>query len=71
MPFLNIQLIRGRTIEQKRMLVANVTKAVCESIDTVPSKVRIVLSEMDAEDCATAVVLLADKNESHCKYSKK
>lgn len=71
MPFLNIQLMKGRTIEQKRTLVASVTKAVCESIDTVPAKVRIVLSEMDAEDCATAGILAADKDESHCKYAKK
>lgn len=63
--------MRSRTIEQQRMLVANVTKAVCESIDTPPSKVQMVLLEMDAEDCATAGILLVDKDESHCKYSKK
>ena len=54
MPFLNIQLMKGRTIEQKRKLVASVTKAVCDSVDVVPEKVRIVLSEMEAEDCAIA-----------------
>ena len=71
MPFLNIQLMKGRTIEQKRQLVATVTKAVCESIDTKPEKVRIVLSEMSSEDCAVAGVLISDKDESHCKYGKK
>jgi 4-oxalocrotonate tautomerase len=61
MPFLNIQLMKGRTIEQKRKLVSSVTKAVCESVDVVPEKVRIVLSEMEAEDCAIAGILVVDK----------
>lgn len=70
MPFLNIQLMKGRTIEQKRKLVSSVTKAVCESIGAAPEKVRIVLSEMEAKDCATAGVLVADKDDSY-KYEKK
>ena len=36
--------MKGRTIEQKRKLVASVTKAVCDSVDVVPEKVRMVLS---------------------------
>jgi 4-oxalocrotonate tautomerase len=71
MPFLNIQLMKGRSLEQKRKLVASVTKAVCESIDSVPEKVRIVLSEMEADDCAVGGELIIDKDESHCKYVKK
>jgi 4-oxalocrotonate tautomerase len=61
MPFLNIQLMKWRTIEQKRKLVSSVTKAVCESVDVVPEKVRIVLSEMEAEACAIAGILVVDK----------
>ncbi|MDP4709166.1 MAG: 2-hydroxymuconate tautomerase family protein [Rickettsiaceae bacterium] len=61
MPFLNIQLMKGRTIEQKRQLVSSVTKAVCESVDVAPEKVRVVLSEMEAEDCAIAGVLVIDQ----------
>jgi 4-oxalocrotonate tautomerase len=71
MPFLNIQLMKGRTVEQKRALVSNVTKAVCESIDTIPSKVRIVLHELEPEDIAVGGVLNSDRDESHCNYNKK
>jgi len=71
MPFLNIQLMKGRTIEQKRDLVSSVTKAVCESLDVTPKKVRIVLLEMNEEDCATGGVLLMDKDKSCCAKNTK
>jgi 4-oxalocrotonate tautomerase len=71
MPFLNIQLMKGRSLEQKRKLVESVTKAVCESIDSTPEKVRIVLSEMEADDCAVGGVLVVDKDDSYYKYGKK
>ena len=70
MPFLNIQLMKGSTLDQKRKLVESVTKAVCDSVDSTPDKVRIVLSEMDAEDCAIAGKLVVDKDDSYCRYGK-
>ena len=70
MPFLNIQLMKGRTLDQKRELVKSITQAVCDSIDSTPDKVRIVLSEMDAQDCAVGGKLVVDKEDSYCKYGK-
>lgn len=60
MPFLNIQLMKGRTVEQKRKLVESVTKAVCDSVDVAPEKVRIVLADIEVENYAIAGKLAVD-----------
>ena len=52
----------GRTLEQKRKLVAEVTKVVCETIDAKPEKVRIVLSDLEPESHAVGGVLSVDKD---------
>lgn len=61
MPIVNIHLIEGRTLEQKRALVENVTKAICESVDAPPESVRIILSDMKKQDYAVAGQLYCDK----------
>ncbi|NRB10826.1 MAG: tautomerase family protein [Rickettsiaceae bacterium] len=62
MPLINIQMKSGRTLEQKRKLVAEVTKVVCETIDAKPEKVRIVLSDLEPESHAVGGVLSVDKD---------
>jgi len=49
MPIAEIHLLEGRTVEQKRMLIAKVTQAMCESVDVKPELVRIILHEMPKE----------------------
>lgn len=61
MPFLNIQLMTGRTLEQKKKLVSAVTKAVCDSLDVEPAKVRIILAEIELENYAVAGKLAVDR----------
>lgn len=61
MPIVHIHLIEGRTLEQKRKLVQKVTKAVCESVDTPPEAVKIILSDMARHDYAEAGVLYSEK----------
>lgn len=49
MPICQIHLMEGRTVEQKRALIASVTDAICNSLGSRPESVRIIISEMPKE----------------------
>jgi 4-oxalocrotonate tautomerase len=61
MPIVNINLIEGRTLEQKRELVAAVTEAICKTVNVTPDHVRIILQDMAKHDYAVAGTLNCDK----------
>ncbi|HEY8190751.1 MAG TPA: 4-oxalocrotonate tautomerase [Micavibrio sp.] len=61
MPIVQIQLIEGRSIDQKRALVKKVTDAVCEAVNVKPEAVHIALTDMKKEDYADAGVLFCDR----------
>ena len=61
MPIIQVNLLEGRTTDQKRKLVANVTEAVVKSLDVKPDAVRIILQEMARDDYAIGGVLAMDK----------
>lgn len=60
MPIVQIHILEGRTVEQKRNMVDGVTKAICESLSVAPEKVRIIISNMENEDFAVAGKLVID-----------
>ncbi|HME44580.1 MAG TPA: 2-hydroxymuconate tautomerase [Syntrophorhabdales bacterium] len=61
MPIIQVHLLEGRTTDQKRKLVANLTEAVVKSLDAKPDAVRIILHEMARPNYAIAGVLTVDK----------
>jgi 4-oxalocrotonate tautomerase len=61
MPIIQVHLFEGRTVDQKRKLVASMTDAVVKSLDIKPEDVRIILEDMARHDYAIAGVLAADK----------
>ncbi|MGD0489666.1 MAG: 2-hydroxymuconate tautomerase, partial [Syntrophorhabdales bacterium] len=61
MPIIQVHLIKGRTVDQKRKLVANITDAVVKSLDVKNEDVRIILQEMAKDDYAVAGALVMDK----------
>lgn len=63
MPIVQIHLIEGRTVEQKRALVRKVTDAVCESVNVTPEHVKIILSDMARHDYAIGGVLKLDESK--------
>ncbi len=63
MPIIHVHLFEGRTIEQKRKLVATVTDAVVKSLDVTPEKVRILFHDMAKHDFAVAGTLVIDRKE--------
>jgi 4-oxalocrotonate tautomerase len=62
MPIIEVHLLEGRTVEQKRNLVGQMTEAVCRSLGTRPEQVRIILSEMPNEAYAIAGKLVCDRD---------
>jgi len=61
MPTLRVELMEGRTVEQKRALVQALTKAVVETLATKPEAVDILLYDIKRSDWATAGELWSDK----------
>lgn len=61
MPVVQIHLIQGRSVEQKRMLVKKITEAVCESVNVPAESVHVMLTDMKREDYGDAGVLHLDR----------
>jgi len=50
MPIIEVNLFEGRSVDQKRQLIAAMTDAVVESIAVPRENVRIILRELDKDD---------------------
>ncbi|MFM7390104.1 MAG: 4-oxalocrotonate tautomerase [Vampirovibrionales bacterium] len=61
MPLITVELLPGRSVEQKRAYVAEVTRLTCDILKCPPEAVRVRLSEMQPEDYAIGGVLYVDK----------
>ena len=46
MPIINVGILEGRTVEQKRELVSEITKVVCKCVNTTPEKVTVVINDI-------------------------
>jgi 4-oxalocrotonate tautomerase len=61
MPSIQITMLKGRTIEQKRKIVERLTDALAEEANTPKEGVVVTILEVDREDYARGGVLMADK----------
>ena len=61
MPLVQVTMLKGRTIEQKRKLAGRITDAMVEEAKAIREAVVITFIEITREDYANAGVLLADK----------
>lgn len=61
MPVIQVHLIQGRSVDQKRMLVKKITEAVCESVNVPAESVHVMLTDMKREDYADAGILHLDR----------
>ena len=61
MPSIQITMLKGRTIEQKRKLVERVTDALAEEAKTPKEGVVVTIIEVEREDYARGGVLMADR----------
>src|SRR5581483_1534881 len=61
MPHVQITMLTGRTIEQKRRIVQRLTELLCEELQAKPEAVVITLVEVPRENYARGGVLKADR----------
>jgi len=61
MPLVQITLLKGRTVEQKRKVAERITQVMVEEAKATKEAVVITFVEVSREDYASAGVLLADK----------
>lgn len=60
MPILQIEILKGRTLEQKREMVKKVTDVVSETLNCPKEAVRIIIREMEFDNFAHAGKLRSD-----------
>ncbi|MGQ0699611.1 MAG: tautomerase family protein [Panacagrimonas sp.] len=61
MPIIQVHLLEGRSVAQKRAMIAAVTDAVVGSLDVSPDSVRIIIDEMHPEHFALAGISAGEK----------
>jgi len=61
MPIVQVELLEGRTLEQKRLLVEKVTQAIVDSIGAPAENISIIIRDMSKENYANAGKLACDK----------
>ena len=61
MPIIQVNLIEGRTVDQKRKLVVEMTRAVVDALEVKAEDVRIILQDMAKHDYAVGGVLVRDR----------
>jgi 4-oxalocrotonate tautomerase len=50
MPLVQVTMVAGRTVEQKHKLIAAVSQAVADSLDTPIERVRVAIYEVSADE---------------------
>ncbi len=50
MPFIQVTLLEGRSVEQKHALIRRLTEAVAEEVGGDPQRIRVALYEVSADD---------------------
>lgn len=61
MPVVNIKIVEGRSVEQKRAMSKAVTKAIAETIGVAESAVWISIEDLKPENLAQGGELRCDK----------
>lgn len=62
MPTYHIELFEGRSVEQKRKLVEEVTRVTTEVLGSVPESVDIIITDVKRENWATGGKLWSEQN---------
>jgi 4-oxalocrotonate tautomerase len=60
MPLINVQLIRGRTPEQKRALMRGIAQVAMDTLGSPEASVRVILNEVEPEHWGIGLKTKAD-----------
>ncbi len=63
MPILQVEMLKGRTLDQKREMVSKVTDVISETLQCSREAVIIIIREMEPENLSKAGVLKVDINQ--------
>ena len=61
MPTYHIEMLEGRTLEQKKKLVAEITRVSVEVLGGAPESVDVLITDIPRENWATGGVLWTEK----------
>lgn len=61
MPVVNIAMLKGRSIEQKRKLVKSFTESMASILEIKPELISIIIEELDWDNWAVAGEIHSDK----------
>lgn len=63
MPYVNVQITRGATREQKAELVKDITNSLIRILHKKPEHTHIVIQEIDEEDWGFEGILAVERNK--------
>lgn len=63
MPYVNVQITRGATREQKAELVKDITNSLIRVLNKKPEHTHIVIQEIDEEDWGFGGILAVERNK--------
>ncbi len=61
MPIIHVEMFKGRSREEKRTLVKELTDGFLRACGGKPESVQVVIADVDKEDWGVAGILMADK----------
>jgi 4-oxalocrotonate tautomerase len=61
MPLIQVHLLKGRTDQQKRRLIQELTNVMVDVLGSDPVRVNVVVNEVDAENWGRGGVPLSDE----------
>ncbi len=64
MPTINVQMLDGRSVEQKRAFVKAVTEVTCTTLGCSAESVNIIINDVKRENWATAGKLWSDPRDA-------
>jgi len=50
MPYVNVRMLKGRTVDQKKAIIAGVTKVVSDVLGKDPKATYVVIDEVDSDN---------------------
>ena len=65
MPYVNVQVLKGVTREQKSQLVQEITDSLVRILDKKPDKTHIVIQEIDPDNWGYSGQLTSDYQAAH------
>ena len=69
MPLIQVHLLKGRTDQQKRRLIRELTNVMVDVLGSDPVRVNVVVNEVDAENWGRGGVPLSDEGPDSGRVS--